>query len=359
MTMLKPGDTIGILGGGQLARMMALAAAPLGLDCHVYAPEAESPAFPVAAAHTRAGYDDHRALAAFAAAVSVVTYEFENVPADTADVLASRVPVLPGPRALATTQDRLVEKTFVNGIGLATPAFRPVGNLAALHAAVAELGRPSVLKTRRFGYDGKGQVIVRPGMDLAEAWAAVGGKDSVLEAFVPFALEVSVVAARAADGTVSAFDVCENEHRHHILATTRVPARIDPATEHACKEHAARIAAALDYVGVLAVEFFILRDAEGERVLVNEIAPRVHNSGHWTIEGAETSQFEQHMRAVAGWPLGSVRRRGRVEMDNLVGDEVEAWRSIVATPGSHLHLYGKREARPGRKMGHVTRILPE
>lgn len=359
MTMLKPGDTIGILGGGQLARMMALAAAPLGLDCHVYAPEADSPAFPVAAARTCAGYGDHEALGAFAAAVSVVTYEFENVPADTAAFLASRVPVLPGPRALATTQDRLVEKTFVNDIGLATPAFRAVESLAGLQAAVVELGRPSVLKTRRFGYDGKGQVIVRPGLDLEEAWSTVGRHPSILEVFVPFALEVSVVAARAADGTVSAFDVCENQHRHHILATTRVPAGIGPATEHACKEHAARIAAALDYVGVLAVEFFVLRDAGGEHVLVNEIAPRVHNSGHWTIEGAQTSQFEQHMRAVAGWPLGSVRRTGRVEMANLVGDDVEAWRQIVATPGSHLHLYGKREARPGRKMGHVTRITPE
>ena len=356
--MLRPGDCIGILGGGQLARMMALAAAPLGLDCHVFAPEADSPAFPVAAARTCAAYDDRAALEAFAAAVSVVTYEFENVPAETAAILAARVPVLPAPQALATTQDRFVEKTFVNGIGLATPAFRPVDGPDALAAALVALGRPSVLKTRRFGYDGKGQVIVGPDTDIDEAWAAVGGKPSILEAFVPFALEVSVVAARAADGTVSAYDVCENTHRHHILAQTRLPAALAPATEHACKEHAARIAAALDYVGVLAVEFFILRDAAGERVLVNEIAPRVHNSGHWTIEGAETSQFEQHVRAVAGWPLGSVRRLGRIEMDNLVGDAVEAWPTIVATAGSHLHLYGKREARAGRKMGHVTRVWP-
>ncbi len=355
--MLKPGDVIGILGGGQLARMMALAASPLGLDCHVFAPEAESPAFPVAAGLTCARYEDEDALAAFAAAVSVVTYEFENVPAATAAFLSARVPVVPGPRALATTQDRLVEKTFLNEIGLATPAFREVSDLADLAAAVDALGRPSVLKTRRFGYDGKGQVIIRTGMALDEAWQAVGRHPSILEAFVPFALEVSVVAARAGDGTVSAFDVCENVHRHHILARTTLPATIRPETEHACKEHAARIAAALDYVGVLAVEFFILRDAAGERVLVNEIAPRVHNSGHWTIEGAETSQFEQHMRAVAGWPLGSVRRLGRIEMDNLVGDEVNGWRDILSTSGSHLHLYGKREARTGRKMGHVTRVF--
>ncbi|MHB2165515.1 5-(carboxyamino)imidazole ribonucleotide synthase [Alsobacter sp. R-9] len=356
--MLQPGDVIGILGGGQLARMMALAAAPLGLDCHILAPEEDSPAFPVAAARTVARYDDEAALAAFAAAVKVVTYEFENVPADTAAFLAARVPVLPGPRALATTQDRLVEKSFVNDIGLPTPAFRAVDSLADLHAAVAALGRPSVLKTRRFGYDGKGQVIIRPETDLSEAWDTVGRNPCVLEAFVPFALEASVVVARGADGVVTPFDVCENEHRHHILAMTRVPASLSPATEHACKEHAARIAVALDYVGVLAVEFFVLRDAAGERVLVNEIAPRVHNSGHWTIEGAETSQFEQHMRAVAGWPLGSVRRLGRVEMENLVGDEALRWREIAETPGAHLHLYGKREARKGRKMGHVTRVFP-
>lgn len=356
--MLHPGQTIGILGGGQLARMMALAAAPLGLKCHVYAPAGDNPAFQVSAAATIAAYDDQEALAAFASAVSVVTYEFENVPAATAAFLAERVPVLPGPRALAVTQDRFSEKSFLRDIGLGTPDFRAVDDLASLEAAVAALGRPSVLKTRRFGYDGKGQTVIRPESDLAEAWETVGRQPSILEAFVPFLREVSVIAARGRDGDVVAYDVCENEHRHHILAVTRVPAALDGEASHAALEHAARIATALDYVGVLGVEMFVIADGGRERVLINEIAPRVHNSGHWTTDGAETSQFEQHVRAVAGWPLGSAARRGEVVMNNLIGDEADQWRQILAEPGAHLHLYGKAEARPGRKMGHVTRVTP-
>jgi 5-(carboxyamino)imidazole ribonucleotide synthase len=357
--MLAPGDTIGILGGGQLARMLALAAAPLGLRTHVYAPAGDNPAFDVSAARTVAPYDDEAALAAFAAAVAVVTYEFENVPAQTAAVLAARVPVLPGPRALAVTQDRLTEKTFVNDLGLPTPAFAAVDDLASLEAAVARLGRPCVLKTRRFGYDGKGQALIRPETVLADAWRAVGGQPSILEAFVPFLREVSVIAARGADGDVVAYDVCENEHRHHILATTRLPATLGGAAAHAAIEHAARIATALDYVGVLAVEMFVVPGPDGERVLINEIAPRVHNSGHWTIEGAQTSQFAQHVRAVAGWPLGPARRLGRIEMENLIGGEADRWLALAGEPGAHLHLYGKAETRPGRKMGHVTRVLPD
>ncbi|MCP8939796.1 5-(carboxyamino)imidazole ribonucleotide synthase [Alsobacter sp. SYSU M60028] len=355
--MLKPGDRIGILGGGQLARMLALAAAPLGLDCHVYCPDEASPAFQVAARSTVAAYDDEAALAAFAADVAVVTYEFENVPAATAAFLSARVPVLPGPNALATTQDRLAEKDFVNAIGLSTPAYRAVDSLADLERAAAELGRPSVLKTRRFGYDGKGQAMVRPGVDLAEAWNAIGMQPAILEAFVPFEREVSVVAARGADGTVAAFDVCENVHRHHILALTTVPAALGPEASRVAVEHAARIATKLDYVGVLAVEMFALAEDGRERILVNEIAPRVHNSGHWTIEGAETSQFEQHVRAIAGWPLGSPARLGRIEMRNLVGDEAAGWLDMLRDGHAHLHLYGKAEARAGRKMGHVTRVL--
>lgn len=356
--MLRPGDTIGILGGGQLARMLALAAAPLGLRCHVLAPEEASCAFDVCAARTIAAYDDQEALASFAGAVDVVTYEFENVPSDTASFLAARCPVLPGPRALAMTQDRVLEKSFVRDLGLALPDFLPVDDLEMLEDAVAVLGRPSVLKTRRFGYDGKGQAMIRPQTDLAQAWRSVGRRPSILEAFVPFIREVSVVAARGRSGDVVAYDVCENEHRDHILAVTRLPARLSAASAHAAHEHAARIAAALDYFGVLAVELFLVAEGQGDRILVNEIAPRVHNSGHWTIEGAETSQFEQHVRAVAGWPLGSPRRLGAIEMENLIGAEIERAPAILAEHGAHLHDYGKGAPRPGRKMGHVTRVRP-
>ena len=355
--MLKPGDAIGILGGGQLARMLALAAAPLGLDVHIFCPEQDSPAFRVAARHVIASYNDEKALADFAAQVAVVTYEFENVPAETAAFLAQRVPVLPGPRALAITQDRLSEKNFINEIGLATPAYLPVDDVDMLVEAVAALGRPCVLKTRRMGYDGKGQAMIRPGTDLADAWQSIGRQPAILEAFVPFEREISVLAARGQDGTVAAFDVCENIHRHHILASTRVPAALGPAASHVAIEHAARIATRLDYVGVLAVEMFALVESGRERVLINEIAPRVHNSGHWTIEGAETSQFEQHIRAVAGWPLGSPARLGRIEMENLIGHDADRWLSLLTDPHAHLHLYGKHEAREGRKMGHVTRVF--
>lgn len=215
-----------------------------------------------------------------------------------------------------------------------------------------------MLKTRRFGYDGKGQAMIRPQTDLAQAWRSVGQRPSILEAFVPFIREVSVVAARGRGGDVVAYDVCENEHRDHILAVTRLPARLSAASAHAAHEHAARIAAALDYVGVLAVELFLVAEGQGDRILVNEIAPRVHNSGHWTIEGAETSQFEQHVRAVAGWPLGSPRRLGAIEMENLIGAEIERAPAILAERGAHLHDYGKGTPRPGRKMGHVTRVRP-
>jgi 5-(carboxyamino)imidazole ribonucleotide synthase len=354
--MLNPGDTIGILGGGQLARMIALAAAPLGLKCHVYAPDARSCAFDVATFHTVAAYEDETALAAFAEAVGVVTYEFENVPADTAAFLAARRPVLPGPRALSVTQDRLTEKSFVRDLGLATPAFAAVDDLATLEQAVAGMGRPCVLKTRRFGYDGKGQVMVRPETDLVAAWDAIGRQPAILEAFVPFVREVSVVAARGAAGDVAAYDVCENEHRDHILAFTRLPARLSPEAAHAAHEHAARIATALDYVGVFAVELFLVEEGGRDHILVNEIAPRVHNSGHWTIEGAQTSQFEQHVRAIAGWPLGSTARLGTIEMENLIGSAIEKRRQVLAEAGAHWHDYGKGEPRPGRKMGHVTRI---
>jgi 5-(carboxyamino)imidazole ribonucleotide synthase len=356
---LGPGATLGILGGGQLARMIALAAADLGIRAHVFAPEADSPAFDVAARHSIGEYEDEAALARFADAVDVVTYEFENVPAATAAFLAARTPLHPGARALAVTQDRLTEKRFVAELGLSVAPFRAVDSLADLEQAVVALGRPAILKTRRFGYDGKGQVKIVAGSDLAEAYETIGHFPAILEGFVPFTREVSVVAARNGQGAFAAFDVCENEHRDHILAFTRVPARLTETASRAAIEAARRIGEALGYVGVFAVELFVVGDGAEERVIVNEIAPRVHNSGHWTSEGAETSQFHQHVRAVCGLPLGSAARRGAVEMENLIGEAALRWRDILSEPGAHLHLYGKRDARPGRKMGHVTRVRPE
>ncbi len=354
---LSPGSTIGILGGGQLGRMLALAAARLGLEAHVYCPEPESPAFDVCARTTIAPYEDEAALTDFAAKVDVVTYEFENVPAHTASILAAHALVRPGPAALATCQDRLVEKEFLEVNGIATAPWARVDDAGALARAVAKLGRRSILKTRRFGYDGKGQIMLREGSDLAVTFRALGGIPAILEAVVPFEKEVSVVAARGADGAFAAYDVCENLHDNHILKLTRAPARLDAAAAAEAVRMAHVIADALDYVGVLAVEMFAVTEGERVRLLVNEIAPRVHNSGHWTLDGALTSQFEQHIRAIAGWPLGATRRHGAaVEMQNLIGDEIHAYREILHEPGACLHIYGKREARPGRKMGHVTRI---
>ena len=354
--VLQPEATIGILGGGQLGRMLALAAARLGFKCHVFAPSPDSPAFDVVHRVTCADYTDTEALDRFAGDVDVVTYEFENVPAETATFLAARVPVLPDPQVLATTQDRLVEKNFVTGLGIGTAAFADVGAPEALAAAIERIGRPAILKTRRFGYDGKGQATIKNGTDPVAAWRDVGGQPCILEAFVPFEREVSVVAARAHDGAVECFDVTENEHRDHILKTSRVPAAISEATAREARRIAETIAQKFDYVGVLAVEMFVLRDGA---LLVNEIAPRVHNSGHWTLDGASVSQFEQHIRAVAGWPLGKPIRRGRVEMTNLIGSEVEDYRRWLAVPGAAVHLYGKAAVRPGRKMGHVTRVFAD
>ncbi len=359
---IRPGATLGIVGGGQLGRMIALAAANYGLKVHVYAPDADSPAFDVAAAHTVASYDDAAALAAFADACDVVTYEFENIPHATAAILAEHATVRPSAHALLTTQDRLVEKDFVNGLGIPTAPYRAVDTADDLEAALDALGRPAILKTRRFGYDGKGQRTIRAGDDAAAILADFGGAPCILEGFVPFRREVSVVAARGPDGALAAYEPCENEHRDHILAFTRVPAPgLDPATAAAAETIARAIAEALDYVGVLAVELFEIEGAAGPaRLVVNEIAPRVHNSGHWTTEGALTSQFAQAVRAVCGWPLGDTARTGglHVEMENLIGDASERWPALLAEGSAHLHLYGKAEARPGRKMGHVTRLIP-
>jgi 5-(carboxyamino)imidazole ribonucleotide synthase len=358
--ILAPGATVGILGSGQLGRMLAMAALKLGLRCHIYAPESDAPAYDAASARTVASFEEEEALARFAEAVDVITYEFENVPIACAEFLAERKPVRPGARALALTQDRLVEKSFLRELELATAPFAGVDDAGALVRAVADLGRPSILKTRRFGYDGKGQTLIREGSNVSALHRSLGGGPMILEGFIPFEREASVVAARSLEGAVAAFDLCENEHERHILARTRVPARVGPGVEEAAKAIAGRVLEALDYIGVLAVELFVARGPDGvETLLVNEMAPRVHNSGHWTIEGAQTSQFEQHIRAIAGWPLGSTARRGRIEMHNLIGEEAEEWRDILAQPDLSLHLYGKLETRPGRKMGHVTRVLPD
>ncbi len=355
---LKPGDAIGILGGGQLGRMLALAAARLGLRCHVLAPEPDSPAFDVCAKRFVAPYDDEQALKALAASVSCATYEFENVPARAVEILTGRVPVRPGAKALSVCQDRLLEKKLARDLGATTAPFAQVDSLDELRARLSEIGVPSILKTRRFGYDGKGQFVLRSIGDAEAAWAAVKGASCILEGFVAFSREVSVVAARGLDGVVRAYPVTENEHRDQILRRSVAPAGIHPNTARAAVVLAEKIAAALDYVGVFGLELFVSGEGRDEILHVNEIAPRVHNSGHWTMDGSDTSQFEQHVRAIAGLPLGSTALRATsVEMLNLIGNEAGRWREILAMPGAQLHLYGKGEERPGRKMGHVIRLM--
>lgn len=352
---LSPGDTIGILGGGQLARMLALAAARLGLSCHIFAPEADSPAFPVSARATLGDYRDEAALAAFSASVSAITYEFENVPVETVRFLETLKPVRPGSKALEVTQDRLAEKHLARALGAKTADFAEVNSLDELKAAIDRIGLPAVLKTNRFGYDGKGQAKILTPADIEPAFSALRGQQGILESFVRFDREVSVVATRGAEGVFAAFDVTENEHRNHILHRSVVPATISEAAAREAIATARKIAEALDYVGTFAVEFFLIDEAG--HVIVNEIAPRVHNSGHWTMDGAFTCQFEQHIRAVAGWPLGDAARLSSVEMINLIGSDAARWHEILADGRAHLHLYGKTEMRDGRKMGHVNRLL--
>jgi len=348
---IPPGATIGILGGGQLGRMTAMAAARLGYRVHVFTPEgAGGPCAQVSVAETVAEYFDLDALEDFAEAVDVVTLEFENVPLATAQFLAARRPFFPAPACLAVTQVRTAEKAEVNKLGFATAPWMAVTNLEELNQALGEVGRPSVLKTNRFGYDGKGQAKIGPHADAARVWAGLNTDDAILEGFVDFVREISVVLARGQDGAIAAYPAVENRHRDHILSETIVPAKIPPAVAAEAERMAAAIATDMGYVGVLAVEMFETRDG---RLLVNELAPRPHNSGHWTIEGAATSQFEQLVRAVCGLPLGSVAWR-RSRMINLIGDDALDWRKYVADPDAHLHLYGKPDVRPGRKMGHVT-----
>lgn len=349
---VPPGSTIGIIGGGQLGRMLAMAAAQLGYQCHIFDPHEHPPAADVAAYFTRAAYDDSAALERFAAQVDVATYEFENLPADPLQALGSKL--RPGTRSLAIAQDRAHEKAFIERCGARVAPWREVTSLADVTAAVLKVGLPLVLKTRRYGYDGKGQAWIRSRREEQAAWEAIGAEPAVAEAAIDFVAEFSVIVARWADGRHAFWDSPQNEHGSGILRRSSVPCSDLVAVQvvEAC-EAALRIAEALDHVGVLTVEFF----ASAEGPMVNEIAPRVHNSGHWTIEGAVTSQFEQHIRAICDLPPGSTDLVGRGSvMDNLIGDDVNRWADFVADPQAHVHIYGKGEARPGRKMGHVTRV---
>jgi len=350
---LAPGGTIGIIGGGQLGRMLALAAARLGLKTGIYNDAPDAPAFQVTPYATVGAYDDLQKLAAFADACDVMTFEFENLPAHAIAHLGEHVPVRPGAHALAVTQDRLSEKTFVEKLGLKTAPFFEVSSAEQAREAFARIGGKAIIKTRRFGYDGKGQAKVASADETAKAFESFKGAPAILEGFVDFSYEASVVAARGADGSFLAYDPPENEHENHILRRSTVPSRLNPTQVEDAKTIAKKIADALDYVGVLAVELFVGKDGA---LLVNEIAPRVHNSGHWTIEACQCSQFEQHMRAVAGWPLGDPSRHADAVMENIIGAEADAWEALARTGA--LHLYGKAESRPGRKMGHVTRLKP-
>jgi 5-(carboxyamino)imidazole ribonucleotide synthase len=356
---LPPGSTIGILGSGQLGRMLALAAARLGLKTHIYCEES-GPAFDVATRTSKGGFTDKAALSKFAAEVDVVTYEFENVVVDSARHLSTLVPVRPGARALEVAQDRLTEKEFIAGLGIGVAPFRAIDGPADLTAALAGLAGPAILKTRRLGYDGKGQAGIAPGGAAAAAWEAIGAQPAILELRIGFALELSALVVRSATGELAFYDCPRNTHEAGILRRSVVPSGLPEADLARARDIAGTIAAGLDYVGVLAVEMFYLGPgaAAPERLMVNEIAPRVHNSGHWTIDACAVSQFENHMRAVAGWPLGSTGRHSDAEMTNLIGKEAHDWLQLAAAPGACLHLYGKREARPGRKMGHVTRLQP-
>jgi len=354
--MLAPGAVIGILGGGQLGRMTALAAAALGYRCHVFAEEADSPAAQVCASATVAPFTDAAALARFAKAVDIATFEFENIPAEAVRRVAAAVPVSPRPEILEIAQHRLKEKGFLRSIGAATTEFRAIENPAALDKALAELGVPAVLKSVRMGYDGKGQVMIRAAGDSHAAWRAMGSDLGILEAFVDFEREISVVVARGGDGAIAAYPAVENRHVNHILDTTIAPADVPPAMAGKADAIARHIAERLDLVGVLAVEMFVGKNG---RLLVNELAPRPHNSGHWTIDACHTSQFEQLVRAICGLPFGSTERHSDAVMKNLIGDEVLTWREHIADPLAKLHLYGKTKVKPGRKMGHVTRLLPK
>ena len=346
---LPQGACIGILGGGQLGRMLAVAASRLGLKAHIFEPGANPPAGHVADQVTTASYDDEAALRRFAQSVDVITYEFENIPTSALDILEQIRPIHPGRRALAISQDRLSEKEFLTGLGLKVAPYANVTTGAEAEAAAQSIGTPSILKTRRMGYDGKGQIRLKDASDMAEAWQAMQGAPSVLEGFINFSHEVSVIAARASDGQVACYDPGENVHRKGILHSTTVPATLTAAQRMDAVLLAGQILNALDYVGVMGVELFVTTDG----LIVNEIAPRVHNSGHWTQNGCDICQFEQHIRAVAGWPLGDGTRHSDIRMENLIGADMDRVPELRETNAA-LHLYGKSEVKPGRKMGHVN-----
>ncbi|MBN9788274.1 5-(carboxyamino)imidazole ribonucleotide synthase [Pseudonocardia sp. TMWB2A] len=355
--VIGPGATIGIIGGGQLGRMMAMAAARLGYRTHIYAPESSGPAFEVSTHWTQGAYDDADALGRFADQCAVVTYEFENLPAAPIAALAKQVPLRPNGRALAIAQDRLAEKDFVRDLGGAPAPYHGVDSLADLESALAAIGTPAILKTRRLGYDGKGQVVIRDAGEAVAAWDAIAGQAAVLEGFVTFTHEFSILLARTPNGMIKSWDAPKNVHVDGILDRSTVPAP-DALGDTIAKARslAAQIAEALDYVGVMACEFF----ASADGPVFNEMAPRVHNSGHWTIEGALTSQFENHIRAICGLPLGSTATLGnRVVMHNIIGERVDDWPEFLADPACHLHLYGKGKGRAGRKMGHATWVLAD
>jgi 5-(carboxyamino)imidazole ribonucleotide synthase len=353
---LAPGSTIGVLGGGQLGRMLAEAASRLGFDVAVLERDDDSPAGRVAARTLVAPYDDAAALQALADAADVVTYEFENVPAASLETLAGLgVEVAPGPKALAAAQDRVDEKSFLNAHGVATVAFAAAATPAEAARAVAKVGAPCLMKTRREGYDGKGQRWVEHVADAEAVFQALGGRPVIVEAPADFVRELSLIAARGRDGAIVAYPLAENHHEGGILRRTLAPAKASPKVADQAERIAHKVLAGLEYVGVVGIELFELVDG---RLLVNEIAPRVHNTGHWTQDGCEVDQFEQHIRAVAGWPLAPARAIAQVEMLNLLGSEVDAWPRYAAEPETRIHLYGKRAAKPGRKMGHINRVKP-
>ncbi|MFD2204141.1 5-(carboxyamino)imidazole ribonucleotide synthase [Kiloniella antarctica] len=356
---LAPGSVIGILGGGQLGRMAASAAAELGYHCHIFCPEEDCPASEVSKYTTVAKYDDEKALATFAEHVDVVTYEFENVPAKTAAFLIDRVPVNPGPNVLHICQNRLREKDFCNSINVPTTRYAEATNIEALDRVVRDIGRPCVLKTTEMGYDGKGQTFITPDTDLAVAWKTVAGDkeqaETIIEALVDFRMEISVIVARSIQGDCQAYIPVENRHKNHILDQTIVPARISQKISDRAEALARHMAEEMQLVGMMAVEMFVTTDDE---ILVNEIAPRPHNSGHWSMDACVTSQFEQFIRATAGLVLGSVYRHSDAVMTNLLGKDVDNWAEILSDPAAKLHLYGKDEAKDGRKMGHVTKVIP-
>ena len=349
---LISGSTIGILGGGQLGQMLSMAASRLGFKTHIFEPSENPPASNVASKFTRAEYDDYDALKQFASSVDVVTYEFENIPTAALDIIETQSEIFPNREALKISQDRLIEKEFINKLGFKTASFCEVNSIEELNHAINQIGAPSILKTRRFGYDGKGQVKVQPSSKPEEIWKNLGEKALILEGFINFSSEFSVIGSRSKDGQISCFDPGENVHKDGILRTTTVPAHLTNQQKTEAVLITAKILETLKYVGVIGIEFFL----EKNSLVINEFAPRVHNSGHWTQNGCTVDQFEQHIRAITGWKLGNAERHSDVIMENLIGDEIYKTNQLVEDGSIALHLYGKADVNPGRKMGHFNRI---